>query len=174
MEMIKKLFKLSKALLRLGEISTDKAVLIYEGELIEGTEIFVEKDGELVPAEDGDYETETQIITVTEGKVTNIVDKEVEEKPETKPEENLADEENDEPTTEDVTDEKDARIAELEAKVAELEGIIAERDERIAELEAKINESVEMSKNTKPAFEEVEDVKFEDLSITEKIARLKK
>lgn len=170
MEMIKKIFKLSKALLRLGEISTDKAVLIYEGELIEGTEIFVEENGELVVAEDGDYETETQIITVTEGKVTNIVNKEVEDKPETEPEETLADEENVEPTT----DEKDTRIAELEAKVAELEGIIAERDARIAELEAKINESVEMSKNTKPAFEEVEDVKFEDLSITEKIARLKK
>ena len=67
----------------LSEVETDKAVLIFDGELAEGIEVFVKdetaEDG-VKPAEDGSYETETQIIEVADGKVTKITEKE-EEKP---------------------------------------------------------------------------------------------
>ncbi len=69
----------------LAEIETDKAVLVYDGELAEGIEVFVRdeaaEDG-VKPAEDGTYETETQIIEVADGKVTKISEKETEVKPE--------------------------------------------------------------------------------------------
>ena len=50
------------------------------GELVEGVEVSVENEaGEIVPAEDGEYKTETQIIKVEGGKITTIEDIEVEE-----------------------------------------------------------------------------------------------
>lgn len=63
----------------LAETETDKAVLVYDGELAEGIEVFVKdenaEDG-VKPAEDGTYETETQIIEVADGKITKITGKE--------------------------------------------------------------------------------------------------
>lgn len=73
--------KLAKALLALAEISTDKGNLIYEGDLAVGTEVFVEKDGDIVAAEDGEYIAEDKKITVAEGKVAEIEDI-VEDEPE--------------------------------------------------------------------------------------------
>lgn len=67
-------------ILQLAQTDTDKGVLITEGDLIEGAEVFIEdENGELIPASDGDYETDSQIITVVDGKVTEIKDKEKEE-----------------------------------------------------------------------------------------------
>ena len=75
-----KLIKLAKLVMKFAEISTDKATLIYDGELVEGVEVSVENEaGEIVPAEDGEYKTETQIIKVEGGKITTIEDIEVEE-----------------------------------------------------------------------------------------------
>ena len=60
-----KIIKLMKMLAKFAEVVTDKATLIYDGELVEGVEVSVEKEGgEIVPAEDGEYKTETQIIKV--------------------------------------------------------------------------------------------------------------
>ena len=56
--MLKNVIKLWKQMLQLAEIETDKAKLIVESELAEGVEVFVEQDGEYVPAEDGEYEAE--------------------------------------------------------------------------------------------------------------------
>lgn len=80
-----KLFKLAKLVMKFAEIVTDKATLTYDGELTEGVEVFVEKEGEFVAPEDGEYKTETQVITVEGGKVTNIEDIEVEEEPTEEP-----------------------------------------------------------------------------------------
>ena len=69
-----------------GVVSTDKGNLIYEGEddLKEGVSVYVEKDGENVPAEDGDYTTEDgKVIKVVDGKVESITDKDAEVAPET-------------------------------------------------------------------------------------------
>ena len=63
----------------LSEVETDKATLIYDGELSEGIEVFVrdeEAEDGVKPAEDGSYETDTQIIEVADGKIAKITDKE--------------------------------------------------------------------------------------------------
>lgn len=78
-----KIIKLMKMLAKFAEVVTDKATLIYDGELVEGVEVSVENEaGEIVPAEDGEYKTETQIIKVEGGKITTIEDIEVEEEKE--------------------------------------------------------------------------------------------
>lgn len=125
--------KLWKQILKLASIMTDKAELVVESELAEGVEVYVERDGEYVAAEDGEYEAEDKIIVVADGRVTEIRVKE-EPKPEEVVEKNLAEEEV--VIEEPQTDERDARIAELEARVAELENLVGEKDNKIAELEA--------------------------------------
>lgn len=141
--------KLAKMLMQFAEIETDKGKLTYEGELVEGTEVFMEVDGELVPAEDGEYQVEDKIYVVEGGKIAQIKEVEVEDPEgagEGAPQENF--------------DEKDDRIAELEAKVTELEAIITERDARIAELEAQLAEKEEQLQMSvaKPAHQEVRDI----------------
>lgn len=121
--MNKNLLKLAKALLRLGQISTDKSELVYEGDLVEGIEVFVEgEDGELSPAEDGEYVTEDKIIVVADGKVAELKEREQEEEPE------------------QLEGEDPTRIEELEAKVAELEAQLEAKDAEIAELKAQLDE----------------------------------
>lgn len=137
--------KLAKMLMQFAEIETDKGKLTYEGELVEGVEVFIEIEGELTPAPNGDYKFENKTITVEDGKVTKIVEEEVEDEP---------------VKNEEETPVKDDRVTELEAKVAELEAIIAERDARIAELEAEVaakDEQLQMSV-AKPAHKEVKDI----------------
>jgi hypothetical protein len=74
---------------KMGVVKTDKAVLEYDGELAEGIDVFVTdaETEERKPAADGEYVTEdNKVITVAEGKVVSIVDKEeekVDETPET-------------------------------------------------------------------------------------------
>lgn len=145
--MLKNVIKLWRQILQLAEIETDKAKLIVESELAEGVEVFVEKDGEIVPAEDGEYEAEDKIIVVAEGKVAEIRVKE-EEAPaeEEQPAEEEPKEEEEAPAEEPAQEEaedKDARIAELEARVAELEAMLAEKDAKIAELVAEIEKKDE-------------------------------
>ena len=105
------LLKLRKSLLQLAEVETDKGVLVIESELAEGVEVFVEdENGEWIPAEDGEYMTEDKVIVVADGKVAELKDKEPANEPANEPDTN---EQMQEP------DEKDAKIAELEATVAE-------------------------------------------------------
>lgn len=71
-----KLKGILKSLLQeFGSTDTDKGTLDYEGTLEVGTEVTINDE----PAADGEYETETQVIVVADGKVTEIRDKEVEE-----------------------------------------------------------------------------------------------
>lgn len=67
--------------IKMGEIKTDKAVLVFDGdELVEGMEVYVlDENGEAIPAADGDYTVEDgKIIKVVEGKVAEIIDPEAE------------------------------------------------------------------------------------------------
>lgn len=147
-----KLLKLAKMIMKLAEVETDKGVLIYEGELGEGVEVFIEKEEELVPAEDGEYVVEDKTIVVAEGKVKEIIEvekePEVEETVEIVAEEVVEEVVIEEPKAEEK-DEKDLRIEELEAKVAELEAIIAEKDAVIAEQQAKLEMSADESPKSK-------------------------
>ena len=75
-----KLLKLAKLVMKFAEIETDKGTLTYDSELVEGTEVYIQdENGEFVAPEDGEYKTETQVITVEGGKVTKIEEIEVEE-----------------------------------------------------------------------------------------------
>ena len=75
-------------LLSLSQTTTDKGTLIAESELSVGVEVFIEdENGEIVNPENGEYETETQIIVVEDGKVTEIKEKEEKNEDEPKPDE---------------------------------------------------------------------------------------
>lgn len=78
-----KLLKLAKLVMKFAEIETDKGTLTISDELAVGVEVYKEVDGEFVSVEDGAYETETQVITIKDGKVEAIEDK---TQPESEPE----------------------------------------------------------------------------------------
>lgn len=118
-----KIIKLMKMLAKFAEVVTDKATLIYDGELVEGVEVSVENEaGEIVPAEDGEYKTETQIIKVEGGKVTTIEDIEVEEE-----------EEKEEPV-EEPTVEEPIEMSKLEIKQQQFSQSYEDIERKLAEL----------------------------------------
>lgn len=141
--------KLAKMLLKFGSLSTDNGELQYEGDLVEGLEVFIEQDGELIPAPDGEYKTEDVTITVVGGKIETIVENAAEEE---KPEE--------ETTTEIETEEveEETQNAEVEALKEENEKLKTEIEELKKQLE-EANEKLKMSVE-KPAHVEVKDVKL--------------
>lgn len=79
--MIKQLkLKLAKMLSKFAEVTTDKGVLICDGEMVIGKEVFlVDADGEYVSAPDGDYIDGETTYKVTDGVISEIVIPEVEE-----------------------------------------------------------------------------------------------
>lgn len=138
--------KLASLLMNFGEVSTDKGMIYYEGELTVGVEV---QDAEGNALADGDYTTDDKVIVVADGKVSEIKDKEVEEpetpettepteptEPETTveaeeetPESEPETEHNDEPTDSDEapqTTEVENRVAELETKVGNLTALVEE------------------------------------------------
>ena len=146
-----KLYKLAKMILSLSEIKTNKGELISETVIEVGSEVFIEDANDmLVPAPDGEYVTQDEVtIVVADGKVVEIREKETEEAP--------AEEQ---PTEEaPVEDDKDKRIAELEAQIDELNQVIVEKDELIGELRKKLEET-----DTKPAEEQLKSQKTETKS----------
>lgn len=95
---------------KMGRVDTDKGELVWEGEedLREGMEVFVIREGELVPAEDGEYVTsDNKTIVVTEGRVAELRDPEAEVAPE-------------DTEKEDLRKENEALKAEVESLKAEL------------------------------------------------------
>ena len=162
-----KLLKLKRALLNLGEISTNEGLLIYDGENLEvGKEVFVEGDEGLVPAKDGLYTYNNEIIEVEGGVVKTISEKEVEQPTEepVKPVEEQPMEEQpmeeqpvetpiEEPTI--STDELQAIIDEQKAMIeqlkAEIEGLKTENEDLKKKLEEPAAKSAEEDfKNQKP------------------------
>ena len=164
-----KLLKLKRALLNLGEISTNEGLLIYDGENLEvGKEVFVEGDEGLVPAKDGLYTYNNEIIEVEGGVVKTISEKEVEQPTEEVVEEVVETveeqpmEEQPVETVETVetiegptTDELQAIIDEQKAMIeqlkAEIETIKSENEELKKKLEEPAAQSAEEDfKNQKP------------------------
>ena len=152
------LLKLSKMILNLASVETDKGVLNYEGELVEGVEVFIEKEGEFVPADDGEYIVEGKTIVVAEGKVKEIID--VEKEPEV--EETVEVIENEEVTVDEKPADNTINNEEKDLRIKELEDLVAEKDAKIAELEAEIEEmkgKLQMSadKSPKEKMKEIEE-----------------
>ena len=144
------MLKLARMVMKFAEVETDKGLLTYEGELVVGNEVFIEKDGELIPAEDGEYVAEDKTIVVKDGKIAEIVMKE-DEQPVP-----IEGEDVENPTDNTIKeDEKDIKIAELEA-------VIVEKDKEIESLKAEIEEmktKLQMSadKSPKEKMKEIED-----------------
>lgn len=136
---------LRSLLVEMGEVSTDKGILVWNGEeeLAVGEAVKgMDADGNEVEVEDGDYLTEDgKTIVVKEGKVEEIKEKEelpIEEpkegeEPKAEEAEEIVEEPTEEPIEEPNEDEKDL-------KIKELEDIIAAKDAEIEELKAKIAE----------------------------------
>lgn len=148
---------LKRLLMEFNNLSTDKAELYWEedSELEVGYKVFVEDaEGNKVPAEDGEYTSDENVIKVEGGVVTSIEkkdeagseqeqtadDTQVEEAPKTEEmaqEEEPAQEEapktEEEPAQEEPAKEED-KTAELEKRVADLEEKVAELLEKIAEI----------------------------------------
>lgn len=137
-----KLFKLSKMLVKLSETKTDKGVLIADDELAVGVEVFIDTEGELTPAEDGEYLTEDSKIVVKDGKVEDI--QMIEEAKEEVKNEDIVEEVLEEPVA-PQEDEKDAKIKELETLLEEKEKLVKELEEKVKELEGKLAEPAEQS-----------------------------
>ena len=168
------LIKLRQMLLKFEDINTEEGVVLsVDGGLEVGKEAFTTDDnGDVIPAPDGEYNYENKVITVSEGVITVIADKEA-------PVETPAEEPVEEPVVEETTeeetpaeepapeetpaeDEKDAKIAELQARIAELE---AEN----AELKAKLEEPAD-----KPAEEEFKSQEADEPTAQEKAANIVK
>ena len=137
-----KLFKLSKMLVKLSETKTDKGVLIADDELVVGVEVFIDTEGELTPAEDGEYLTEDSKIVVKDGKVEDI--QMIEDVKEEVKNEEIVEEVLEEPVA-PQEDEKDVKIKELETLLEEKEKLVKELEEKVKELEDKLAEPAEQS-----------------------------
>lgn len=156
--------KLAKLIMKFAEIETDKGTLTYEGDLIEGVEVFIEKEGEgLVPAEDGEYVTEDKVIKVEGGVVTSITDITKDEGQEGEGEEviEMEGQEGEEPAeTNDEVEGLKNQIQELETLIAEKDVLITELNAKIAELEDELTKKTEQLKMSvaKPAHKEIKDI----------------
>ena len=137
-----KLFKLSKMLVKLSETKTDKGVLIADDELVVGVEVFIDTEGELTPAEDGEYLTEDSKIVVKDGKVEDI--QMIEDVKEEVKNEEIVEEILEDPVA-PQDDEKDVKIKELETLLEEKEKLVKELEEKVKELEDKLAEPAEQS-----------------------------
>ena len=74
---ISKFLRLASLIAKLNKVETDKGTLTAPDEIAEGVEVYIEdENGEFIAAPDAVYETETQLITVKDGKVEKIEAKE--------------------------------------------------------------------------------------------------
>ena len=154
------LFKLKKALLNLGEISTNEGLLIYDGENLEvGKEVFVEGDEGLVPAKSGLYTYNNEIIEVEGGVVKTISEKEVEQPTEEVVEEVVEETPMEEQPMEEPMEEQpnETPIEEPIVEgptVDELNAIIEEQKAMIEELKAEIETIKSENEELKKKLEE--------------------
>lgn len=137
--MKEKLLKLAKMLIKFTITEVGDVKWVHEGEFIEGVEVYIEdENGEMIPVADGEYVKDEVKIVVKDGKIDSF--EPVEEKMEEEPIEDPVDE-----------PKEDEKVTELEAKIAELEGIIAGKDELIETL---TTENEELRKQLDKPLEE--------------------
>lgn len=171
--MIKQLkLKLAKILSNFAEVTTDKGVLICDGEMVIGKEVFlVDADGEYVSAPDGDYIAGEITYKVMDGVISEIIEPEVEPEvtePEVEPEENLEVEPAVEPVEEPT--EPETTIEDVTKLINDLVEVVKNLDSRISNLETEfskiINESAGTPIETVLRKEDnvIKDNKFERIS----------
>ena len=152
-----KLLKLKRALLNLGEISTNEGLLIYDGENLEvGKEVFVEGDEGLVPAKDGLYTYNNEIIEVEGGVVKTISEKPIEQ-PTEEPVKPVEEQPMEEQPTEQPMEEQPMETP-IEEPIVE--------GPTVDELQAIIDEQKAMIENLKA---EIENLKVENEELKKKL-----
>lgn len=169
---------LQTMLMQFSQLSTDKGLISWDGDgelpAVGDSIVIIDEEGNEVKAESGEYRADNgNIIVIEDGVVTEVreeekpveepVEKPVEEpmaEPEPKPQEEPIVE----PIEEPDVDEKDVKIAELEAKVKELE---TENEQ----LRAKIKE-LEEKPAVKPASEEFDRINHIERPKDKKLGRL--
>ena len=158
--------------LKMSEVITDKATLIYDADILEeGVEVFVqdpENADKVIPAEDGEYtiEEEKKIVVVKDGKVAEVKEMETTETTDTTEvveAEVITETPAEDPIAEEVTEETETdkrliemldTITELSNRLAALEGKLTEMEERLSKVEGEpAAEPIE--DENKPAEEEV-------------------
>ena len=168
--------ELAKLLLKHSVISTDKAVIEYDGEeLTEGVEVYsTDENGEKVAVADGEYKTEdNKVITVKDGKVESIVEieetveaEEEEKKDDTNEQKDVVDEQPtdsvDEETEEEVKlEDVNTEIETLKKEIAELYAIVEELVKKVGDEVGETDErlkKLECKSQAKPVVEEFEQV----------------
>ena len=146
------MLKLERMLMKFAEAETDKGLLTYAGELVVGNEVFIEKDGELIPAEDGEYVAVDKTIVVKDGKIAEIVEVNKEDEQPVP----IEGEDVEKPTDNTIKeDEKDVKIAELEAVIVEKDNEIESLKAEIEEMKTKLQMSTD--KSPKEKMKEIED-----------------
>lgn len=168
--------ELAKLLLKHSVISTDKAVIEYDGEeLTEGVEVYsTDENGEKVAVADGEYKTEdNKVITVKDGKVESIVEveetveaEEEEKKDDTNEQKEVVDEQPtdsvDEETEEEVKlEDVNAEIETLKKEIAELYAVVEELVKKVGDEVGETDErlkKLECKSQAKPVVEEFEQV----------------
>lgn len=132
----------------MGSMTTDKAVLSWEGEedLKQGDEVFVlSETGERSTPEDGEYATEDKIYVIAGGKVTEIKDKPAEgeqdsaEGSEEENSEQFADE-GEEGDQQQSLEDRVAQIENILEQLCDYFGILRLRENEVAELRSQIEE----------------------------------
>ena len=156
--------------LKMSEVITDKATLIYDADILEeGVEVFVqdpENADKVIPAEDGEYtiEEEKKIVVVKDGKVAEV--KEMEQAEETTETtettdttEVVEDEAVVETPAEDPIAEEVGEETEDDKRLVEILNTVTELTNRLSALEGKLTEMEErLSKvEGEPAAEPIED-----------------
>lgn len=163
---------LRSLLVKAAELDTDNGKLMYEGELAVGVEVFQEKDGEIVPAADGEYKAENKTVVVADGKVSEIREEEVEETVEETVETEEAPA--DEPETEETESAED-RIARLEGTVGELREGIENLTNAMAALVSRLEAVEEKLRGLdKPGAEPAENGEETEEKFTSKFNYLRK
>lgn len=158
--------------LKMSEVITDKATLIYDADILEeGVEVFIqdpENADKVIPAEDGEYtiEEEKKIVVVKDGKVAEVKEMETEETTEDQEvieAEVITETPAEDPIAEEVTEETETdkrlveilnTVTELTNRLSALEGKLTEMEERLSKVEGEpAAEPIE--DENKPAEEEV-------------------
>ena len=163
------LYKLKKMLLSLSEIPTKEGViLITDGDIEVGMEVFVDGDEGLIPANDGEYTVDESIVVVEGGKIVEIKEKPIEQPIETPIETPMQEEEKpeekmeepietpiDNPSTEELKNLIEEQKTMIESLKSENESLKAEIEELKKKLEEPLAEPAEEQfKNDKPIEKE--------------------
>ena len=156
-------------LLSLSEIPTKEGViLITDGDIEVGMEVFVDGDEGLIPANDGEYTVDESIVVVEGGKIVEIKEKPIEQPIETPIETPMQEEEKpeekmeepietpiDNPSTEELKNLIEEQKTMIESLKSENESLKAEIEELKKKLEEPLAEPAEEQfKNDKPIEKE--------------------